>query len=162
MKTTKIILVAALLTAGLFTFSSCNSTRKTTAQKNMNTQKMTVPSTDLPHHSELQMAVIPAVYTGIPESVEVRLTNNTESLAQFGAEFVVEHYQGKKWKVVPGTEKFPVIMILYSLPAGESQTYKFHLRADAVKYEKGLYRLSKRMMLDNTTNYGVSAVFEIQ
>lgn len=162
MKTIRIIAAAAILTAGLLVLPACSGTKKTAATKGVHTEKMTIPSVDLPHHSGLSMSVSPAISDGVPESVKVTLTNDTGNLAQFGAEYVVEHYNGKKWKVVPGTEKFPVIMILYSIPAGESQSYDFYLRGNVVDYEKGLYRLSKRVMLNNEHNFGVSAEFEIK
>lgn len=162
MKTIKVIAATALIAAGALMFQSCNSTKKTTHAQTVNTTKMTIPSTDLPHHSGLAMTVSPTSYDGVPENVKVRLANNTESVAQFGAEFVIEHFDDGKWSVVPGTENFPVIMIMYTLPADASQEYTFYLRGNVVKYEKGQYRLSKRVMLDNTTNYGVSAEFTIE
>lgn len=162
MKTIRIIAAAALITVGAAALASCCGNRKKAADKGAATEKTAVQPAAISKASGLTMSVSPAETTGVPESVNVTLTNGTESLAQFGAEFTVERRDGDKWVQVEGTERFPVIMILYSLPPGESETYEFYLRPDAVKYEKGRYRLSKNVTLDNERNQTVAAEFEIR
>lgn len=162
MKIIKCIATAAILSTGLIVLASCCGNPKR-ASKGAKSETTAAAKADAKTEARgLQMSVSPAVSAGVPEKVEVKLTNGTESLAQFGAEFTVEHWDGNKWVQVAGTENFPVIMILYSLPAGASETYEFYLRPEVVKYEKGRYRLSKTVSLDNERSETVAAEFEIE
>lgn len=162
MKAFKIILATVILTAGAMTVTSCKSCAKRVEAEKAATEQAVEKVAEKVIPSVVAMAVVPAVHTNVPEKIDVQITNNTDVTAQFGAEFMVERRNGDVWEMVPGTDKFPVPMVLHTLKPGETQTYVFHLRPDTVTYGKGIFRLSKNILLNNENKEVIFAEFEIQ
>lgn len=144
-----IISIVAL--AGLVALcTACGATRKGTAS---------VPTAE---DTTVEMKVFPERNGGAPDKVDLTITNNSDEVIQFGAGYSVERLVDGKW-VDHELGNFPVIMILYSLAPGESETYTVNLFSDRVKYPEGDYRIVRQIAVGEGQSrpfYGYFKVIE--
>lgn len=75
------------------------------------------------------------------------VTNNVDSIIQFGSYFVIEKWEANEWKVVPFQDNIAFIDIMYGLEPGEAKEYPFpfFIFADKDYQLAGKYRLIKEV-----------------
>lgn len=113
--------------------------------------------------SSIVMEIEPGIYSraAIPQVIRLKITNNTNDAAQFGADYGIEKNIDGEWDNWDFPEHFPVIAIMYTLGPGQSETYDINLFTDLVGYEPGQYRVVKNIYV-NDGNSVFTAEFEIE
>lgn len=110
----------------------------------------------------IEMNVWPERNGGVPQTLQLTVKNNTDNVIQFGANYSIECFAAGKWTEVD-LGNFPVIMIMYNLPPGESGNYTINLFTDRVKYPEGEYRIVKLIsdgQSDGQLSYGYFKIIE--
>lgn len=139
----KLLSMAAALFLGLIV-CSCSGTKKAASGKTLPEYTGGEPG--------ISMTVEPEKYPTVPQLVKLTITNNTDGIAQFGADYRVDKWIAGAWDKWDFPETFPVIMILYSLPPQGSDSYQINLFSDRIKYTPGLYRVVKNIHVNEKSS----------
>lgn len=124
MKNRTLIILAAAGVIGLLAASCGNSPKPADGDKGV------------------ELKVKPERNGGAPESLQLTITNHSDSTLHFGADYGMERLVEGEW-MKHDLGNFAVILIMYNLPSGKSGEYKINLFTDRVEYPEGEYRVVK-------------------
>jgi len=148
MKKNLITFITAI-TACVFIIS-CASNKEKTNNTSDNTSttsntRSTLPSSD----AGISMSIQPDKFSTVPETVKMTIVNNSDTVAEYGAPYIVEEYKNNTWEKMPFTNELAFIDILYIQPAGETKEYDISLYPAMANYKKGNYRIRKSINVGN-------------
>ena len=95
----------------------------------------------------LVLNIEPRAYKTIPEVLAMTITNHTDSLVQFGADYTIEKLENDKWVKIQFPDDIAFIAIMYGLESGDTRKYDIYTYSDRLNYTSGRYRIVKSIML---------------
>lgn len=140
---------------------SCDQTKK---EEEQSTKKEQVNG--IAHESVL-LSVEPRVFklSEIPDTIIVKMTNNTNDTITTGVHYQIENYDNNEWKEVS-----PKDMVFHDLgwrlKPTESENFDKKLYKDQINYKSGKYRIVKYYLNSDyqktKKNHDVYGEFEIK
>ncbi|MCD7898768.1 MAG: hypothetical protein LUH22_02515 [Bacteroides sp.] len=109
----------------------------------------------------ISMLITPNTFEKVPANVKLTVINTSDTIAQYGANYVIEELQNEEWVRMPFNDELAFIDLLYIQPSGETREYTISLYPDMGEYKKGKYRIRKNINLGDE-NVDVTAEFEIK
>lgn len=98
---------------------------------------------------QVLLSINPESYPAAPEKLMLNIVNNTDTIIEFGAEYLIERYEEDKWIKVEFTEKILNILVLYTIDPGDSYDYDIFLYPRYTRYTTGRYRIVKNILVYN-------------
>lgn len=137
-------------------------------QNNTSENRVTSEQNDQANADQKEMAqggvilsISPETYPAPPDMVKLKIVNNTDTIIQFGASYMIERYVGNNWTKVEFSENIAFIDIMYGLSSGESNEYDIFLYPATIPYTSGRYRIVKSILMnDERKNYSAEFVIE--
>ena len=97
------------------------------------------------------MAVMPGIYDGVPETVNLYIVNNTETEASYPANYTVEKFEDGVWAELPLQINF--IMMMFYIAPQQVEKEVVSLYTQQVAYTSGSYRIAKFFYLGEEKVY---------
>lgn len=155
MKNFTLLIISATLLFG------CNQTKKEEKKQSATAEQ----AIDIEHKS-VSLSIEPSIFelAEIPDTITVKMTNNSNDTISTGLHYQIENYENNEWKEV--SPKDIVFQDLgWRLKPTESENFEKKLYKDQISYKVGKYRIVKYYLNSDyqktKENFNVYAEFEV-
>lgn len=145
---------------------SCNQPKKEEKQSIKKERPIQNEQTDVMDKS-VSLSVKPDVFklSDIPDTVIVKMTNNTNDTISTGLHYKIENYEKNEWKeIMPKDIVFNDLG--WRLKPTDSENFEKKLYKDQINYKAGRYRIVKYYLKsdyqETKENFNVYAEFKVE